>query len=192
MSAVQVLLAALAGVVAAIPGMSALQKAQLPGQVGPFFDFTLAAFSSAGVLASLQFRDVVQRLRRRTITLIFTAGMTVILGLVVVNTWVLNLVYIEHQWSKPAVTFVPLFLPADGRRLVDSAGSRYKLIMSQGPDVVPDKLITERNVAETAVVMLISYTALVTLLSTLFIVLGMWAVQREGAGQPAGAGAKPS
>ena len=184
MKGMQTVIVAAAGVAAAVPGMAVLGRLSVPVSGGAFFEFALAAFSAAAVLVVYAGRERIRHLSFRGLLAIASVGMAGVLALAFVWMWLTSQVLVLHQWrNEPATQFVPLFLSDSARQLIRAAGSRHDLIMRRGPDVVLE-FTTETNVAFTMIVLLLTYTALVTCLASVFAILGTAIAGTPGAPQP--------
>jgi hypothetical protein len=173
----QLLLVAVAGAAAAIPGMAELRRFEVPGGAEPLFEFVLAAFSAGVVLTVFAFREKIGKLPDRWLLVVAAAGMAVVLGLFMLHVWLSSKILVMHEWrGEPEPQFVPLFLPDSVDVLIREAGSRFNLLMTHGPDVVLE-FTNERNVALTLATLLLSYTALVATLAAVFAMLGFRSLQ---------------
>jgi len=177
MKKLEVLLIALAGAAAAIPGIAITLKFPLPAGTAPLFQFALATFSAAVVLLGYIARKPLQQLSVRSAVLGGTLGLLTVLALFVAHVWLTDTVLVEHSYDASPPKFFPLFLDDRGRQLVDSLGGRRKVIETPGfgPGVVT-ALTTEKNAAMTMGTLLASYTALIGGVSLLFALLGFHAL----------------
>lgn len=168
----QLLLVAVAGAAAGVPGMLGLGKLDVPGGADELFKFVLAAFSAAAVLSVYVARTWFQKLGARTVVALMSAGMTGVLVLLFSYIVISSKVLVAHSWrGEQATQFVPLFLPARADSLITAVGSRAQFIAAYGPDaLIP--YVTETNVAMTLIVLLLNYTLLVSMLAVSFGVVG--------------------
>jgi hypothetical protein len=164
-------LAALAGVVSAIPGMTALSELELPQEVEHLFPFILTAFSAAAVLLVFTQRGVVARWSNRLVVFAAVGCLALLLVSFVAFEGLVNFVWVTHTWRpEPTRDFIPLFLPHAAQKLIAAAGSRSQLLSTQGPDVLTP-FTTETNVALTLAVLIVVYTMMVICLASAFTLL---------------------
>jgi len=179
MKRLQVLLVAVVGAAAAIPGMAALGRFDVPGGAEVLFEFVLAVFSAAAVLLLYVCRPRLSKLSLPWIVGGSVAGLIVVFALFILHVSLTNKVLVTHEWrGEPTHQFVPLFLPDSVEAAIARSGSRRAYIQENGPDVFLTST-SESNIAATLAVLLASYTALVACVAAVFAILGFRALSEE-------------
>lgn len=173
MNLLKLVFAAVLGAAMAIPGIRELGALEVPGGSEGMFQFVLASFSAAAVLAIYAARPTFKEMPGRRIAALATVGMLGVLISFLGFVFLLNKVLAVHRWGgKPATEFVPLFLPSEANQLIEAAGSRSQLLTEYGVDVL-SPFITETSIGLTLIVLLLVYTVLVGLLAGVFAMLGI-------------------
>lgn len=179
MSELKPVLAAALGVGAAIPGIAELRALEFPGTSETLFQFVLAAFSAAVVLAVYVNRDKLRGWPFRRVLVVSTVAALAVIGLFFFYVLLSSKVMVIHSYrGEPETAFVPLFLSGEAEALIQQAGSRSQLLTTEGVDALQG-YYREADIGATLVVLLAVYTALVLALATLFGILGIRAMPIE-------------
>lgn len=197
MKVLQLMLVAVAGAAAAIPGLAVTRQFDLPAASAPLFEFVLVTVSAALVLAVYVWRHEISETTKGKTALVAGLGIVGILAFFAIHIGLTSIVLVEHSYEGDEVErqFFPLFVSERGREAIYHAGSRRAFIENapkpgqalSGPEGVL-QLTNEWNSAVTLIILLLSYAALVGASAVVFGFLGFHAVggdePRKGASVP--------